>query len=412
MAGLLGQSPLAGLLAMVQQPQPVEADAGDMLLASRYEQRQAALPAIPQRGQPSALGNAFRFLVGGQEGLAADRAARLAEANAPALAEQKQRLADMVAQLPDYLQVAYATNPEEVGKALASNAEGYSLSAGGLRGGLGGIVASAPTYSTVGDTIFSNDRGTSKPVAVAAPSFADITARTKAETDAELGRDRLAYDYQNAGSTLSPGQQRRDINGNVVAENTNATPQQVAAQQKREDERVKALSSLESINAKVEDTGRAVDTALSQVGNWTAGLGSSLAVIPGTPAADLKSTIDTIEANLSFNALAEMRANSPTGGALGGIAVRELELLGATVASLRQSQSPEQLRRNLATIKASLSRLKSAQQQAYNQRFSGSADSTSAQSGAPIRVTSVAQARALPSGTRFIDPNGVERVVP
>lgn len=32
--------------------------------------------------------------------------------------------------------------------------------------------------------------------------------------------------------------------------------------------------------------------------------------------------------------------------------------------------------------------------------------------GQPIRVTSVAQARALPSGTVFIDPNGVRRTVP
>ena len=30
----------------------------------------------------------------------------------------------------------------------------------------------------------------------------------------------------------------------------------------------------------------------------------------------------------------------------------------------------------------------------------------------PVRVSSVAQARALPRGTRFVDPNGVERVVP
>ena len=32
--------------------------------------------------------------------------------------------------------------------------------------------------------------------------------------------------------------------------------------------------------------------------------------------------------------------------------------------------------------------------------------------GSAVRVTSVAQARSLPKGTRFIDPNGVERIVP
>lgn len=94
-----------------------------------------------------------------------------------------------------------------------------------------------------------------------------------------------------------------------------------------------------------------VDQALSNVGSFSAGLGSVLSVVPGTPAKNLVRDIDTIKANLGFSALQEMRRNSPTGGALGQVAVQELEMLQSTVASLDSSQSPDQLRRNLGEVK-------------------------------------------------------------
>jgi hypothetical protein len=110
----------------------------------------------------------------------------------------------------------------------------------------------------------------------------------------------------------------------------------------------------------VQNTRRVVGEILPNVSGWTAGLGSLIAAIPGTPAADLAANLDTLEANLSFERLAEMRANSPTGGALGQITVRELDLLGATIANIRNSQSPEQLRRNLQVIDGALARLEAA----------------------------------------------------
>ena len=45
-----------------------------------------------------------------------------------------------------------------------------------------------------------------------------------------------------------------------------------------------------------------------------------------------------------------MREASKTGGALGAIAVRELDLLGAAVASLSTSQNDTQLRQNLNEV--------------------------------------------------------------
>mgnify|MGYP000703193582 CR=1 FL=1 len=94
-----------------------------------------------------------------------------------------------------------------------------------------------------------------------------------------------------------------------------------------------------------------VDQALSNVSGWTAGMGSKLGSIPGTPARNLAADIDTIKANMGFNTLQEMRRNSPTGGALGNVSDRELKLLSATIAELDQAQSPEQLSQRLNEIK-------------------------------------------------------------
>lgn len=95
-----------------------------------------------------------------------------------------------------------------------------------------------------------------------------------------------------------------------------------------------------------------VDEALGQSGFFTTGLtGTALGKIPGTGAYDLDKTIDTIKANIGFGELQAMREASPTGGALGQVAVQELTALQSTVASLDKGQSREQLESNLKKIK-------------------------------------------------------------
>lgn len=95
-----------------------------------------------------------------------------------------------------------------------------------------------------------------------------------------------------------------------------------------------------------------VDEAISQVNIGSAGvIGGPTKNISGSPAYNLVKTIDTLKANLAFDELAKMRAASKTGGALGSITERELDLLGSTVASLDVGQSPEQLKKNLESIR-------------------------------------------------------------
>ena len=94
-----------------------------------------------------------------------------------------------------------------------------------------------------------------------------------------------------------------------------------------------------------------VKEATNLVGITTAGVGGYAAKLPATEARDLKNKLDTIKANLGFDRLQQMRDNSPTGGALGQVAVQEINALQATVASLDQMQSPAQLLAGLAKIK-------------------------------------------------------------
>jgi hypothetical protein len=95
-----------------------------------------------------------------------------------------------------------------------------------------------------------------------------------------------------------------------------------------------------------------LDKALDQV-NWrSAGfVGEIAGIFGGTEATDLQSTIDTIIANIGFKELQDMRASSPTGGALGQVAVKELEMLQAVLGSLKRSQSPEQLKENIKKVR-------------------------------------------------------------
>jgi hypothetical protein len=77
----------------------------------------------------------------------------------------------------------------------------------------------------------------------------------------------------------------------------------------------------------------------------------------GTSARDVQSLLDTIGGNIAFDRLARMRAESPTGGALGNVTERELTLLQSTVASLDKAQSDEQFKTSMDDVIRSYGRV-------------------------------------------------------
>jgi hypothetical protein len=97
----------------------------------------------------------------------------------------------------------------------------------------------------------------------------------------------------------------------------------------------------------------AIDSAIEKSkGFFATGItGQALQGFAGTDARDLAQAISTVEAAVGFDRLQEMRDSSKTGGALGAINTKELELLSSSLGSLDPLQKPETLRKNLESIK-------------------------------------------------------------
>jgi hypothetical protein len=108
----------------------------------------------------------------------------------------------------------------------------------------------------------------------------------------------------------------------------------------------KALG-IPDLDAQGNPTGKRRGGVLNEGGT---GFSTWLKWIPMTDAKELASIFTTIKANIGFDRLQRMRELSKTGGALGQVAVQELEALQASIASLDQGMKEEQLRVNLMQI--------------------------------------------------------------
>lgn len=135
----------------------------------------------------------------------------------------------------------------------------------------------------------------------------------------------------------------------------------------------KARLGAEQAGVKAQVVIDKVDEALAKTGFWTTGLtgdirGAGPGRLTGSSAYDLEKTIDTIKANLGFKELGDMRASSPTGGALGQITERELQFLQASVSALDKGQSEELVRQNLNQVKTHFQNWKAAMDEAAGAR--------------------------------------------
>jgi transcriptional regulator with XRE-family HTH domain len=156
----------------------------------------------------------------------------------------------------------------------------------------------------------------------------------------------------------------------ILADATRAQREETrSAKQMREDEKrqEKLDKQAQSANAAIAGADRIIQEvgeAKEKVSGFSAGLGSYLSVLPLTEAKDLSKRLTTIKANLGFDRLQQMRDASPTGGALGQVAVQELIALQSTIASLDQDQSPAQLKQALDKIETSYARWRDTVRQA------------------------------------------------
>ena len=110
----------------------------------------------------------------------------------------------------------------------------------------------------------------------------------------------------------------------------------------------KDINKAEVEKLNVDNMVRETERLLDNI-NWsTAGfIGTMVKYVPGTDAANLKSSLITLRANIGFKAISLMKEQSATGATgLGQVAVPEFEALQGALANLEQSQSPSRLREN------------------------------------------------------------------
>lgn len=95
-------------------------------------------------------------------------------------------------------------------------------------------------------------------------------------------------------------------------------------------------------------------------GENVAGWDGLLASLPGTTARKVRNDLDTIRANLTFEELQKMRANSQTGAAVGNVSDTDMRLLGSTVANLDNLQDASSLLEALDRIERHYARFSAA----------------------------------------------------
>lgn len=139
-------------------------------------------------------------------------------------------------------------------------------------------------------------------------------------------------------------------------------------------EKAAALPKRQAAVAKIDETNNRliedIEALIPQVNALTAGPGGTiLGVFPGTSATDLQANLDSIKANAGFEALQAMRDASKTGGALGSITEKELELLQSTLSSFKVGQSPSQLIANLKKARNRIAENSGAARRAFEQEY-------------------------------------------
>jgi hypothetical protein len=134
-----------------------------------------------------------------------------------------------------------------------------------------------------------------------------------------------------------------------------------------------AFNRLPALESTLRTTTRQADLVTSTIDKSLADIESSWSatgmpgwatrMVPGTPAYNLNELVKTIQANVGFQQLQQMRLDSPTGGALGQVAVQELMFLQAALGNLNTAQSTEQVVDSLKQVRAHYGQFRTAAEQ-------------------------------------------------
>lgn len=209
------------------------------------------------------------------------------------------------------------------------------------------------------------------------------------ESFAPLNSDEVAAMGLPAGTFVQRNTQTGKLDFGPAA--VQPKQQDPAKLQKLRDQKRKEQAAATAFNASLDQSIRLIDDIIRDPSKLrgVTGLGSLGSAIPGTAWADIAAKLDTLKARSAFGALQEMRANSPTGGALGSVSERELYLLQNAETQLQNSQSPESLLQSLrdykSTLNAAKGRIRSGVDEFYNEQEQASTTVPSAPAGWSIQ---------------------------
>jgi hypothetical protein len=110
--------------------------------------------------------------------------------------------------------------------------------------------------------------------------------------------------------------------------------------------------SIRDMESKLVLNEKFLDRAVSQISGWSTGLGGqAFRGMGGTDAFNLQTTLLPVRTNIFTGELSQMRANSPTGGAVGNVTDVEGNKLESTFGSLDTAQSADQLLQSIEDVR-------------------------------------------------------------
>lgn len=115
-----------------------------------------------------------------------------------------------------------------------------------------------------------------------------------------------------------------------------------------------------------------IDDLNSRTSRMTVGFGSLTKIIPESPALDYAADLETLAADIKLGILFQMKSLSKTGASgLGQLSDREGKTLESALGSLKQDQSPSNVKKNLKKIRESVVRWNEGVSSAKPEDFGG-----------------------------------------
>jgi hypothetical protein len=203
-----------------------------------------------------------------------------------------------------------------------------------------------------------------------------------------------------------------DLRKGLIEAQTDAIRDRLqTAQEKRTAAAEKVKFLAERTAARADNLLKEVDDAIKLVGATTTGIiGAGARNVPGTDAYRLNRIIDTLKANIGFQELQDMRQSSPTGGALGQIAVKELDMLQSVLGSLDTAQDSKTVKANLNKIKTHYERIRDDMRGKLGE-VSHTGPATGIPAGSTLPVLPASTPTATPSWTPTTGGSGGGRFI-